>query len=89
MNSTPALTSTTPPFDDALIDQTLDKEESYHFDCKRLRDKLAKILETVVAFANSDGGTIALGLEDPDKGPARGVVPIVPGRECVELPIST
>lgn len=69
MSSTPS--STVPPFDDALIDEALDKEESYHFDCKRLRDKLTKILETVVAFANSDGGTIALGFEDPDKASGR------------------
>lgn len=60
-----------PPLDDALIDQALDAEESYVFDCKRLKDKLTKVLETVVAFANSDGGTIALGLEDPDKGQGR------------------
>ena len=41
------------------------------FDCKRLKDRLTKILETVVAFANSDGGVIALGLEDPDKAQGR------------------
>jgi len=60
-----------PPFDDALVDKALLEEESYTFDCKRLKDKLAKILETVVAFANSDGGVIALGLEDPDKAQGR------------------
>ena len=60
-----------PPLDDALVDKALLEEESYTFDCKRLRDKLAKILETVVAFANSDGGVIALGLEDPDKAQGR------------------
>lgn len=60
-----------PPFDDQLIDKALDEPESYTFDCKRLGDKLAKILETVVAFANSDGGVIALGLEDPEKARGR------------------
>ena len=61
----------TPPFDDALIDKALLEEESYTFDCKRLKDNLTKVLETVVAFANSDGGVIALGLEDPDKAQGR------------------
>jgi ATP-dependent DNA helicase RecG len=61
----------TPPLDDALVDKALLEEESFTFDCKRLKDKLAKILETVVAFANSDGGVIALGLEDPDKAQGR------------------
>ena len=60
-----------PPFDDALVDKALHEEESYTFDCKRLKDKLAKILETVVAFANSDGGVIGLGLEDPEKAHGR------------------
>jgi ATP-dependent DNA helicase RecG len=60
-----------PPFDDALVDKALLEEESYTFDCKRLKDRLTKILETVVAFANSDGGVIALGLEDPDKAQGR------------------
>ena len=60
-----------PPLDDALVDKALLEEESYSFDCKRLKAKLTKILETIVAFANSDGGVIALGLEDPDKGQGR------------------
>lgn len=60
-----------PPFDDAYIDTLLGLDESHEFDCKRLKDKLASIIETVVAFANSDGGTIALGLEDPDKAKGR------------------
>jgi len=69
--STPTPSQPTPPFDDALIDKALLEEESYTFDCKRLKGKLDKILETIVAFANSDGGVIALGLEDPDKGQGR------------------
>ena len=60
-----------PPFDDGLVDKALLEEESYTFDCKRIKDRLTKILETVVAFANSDGGVIALGLEDPDKAQGR------------------
>lgn len=61
----------TPPCDDALVDQLLGMDESYQFDCKRIKDKLNTAIETVVAFANSDGGIIALGLEDPDKGTGR------------------
>lgn len=61
---------TKPPIDDALIADLLSKPESVNFDCKRL-GKLDKILETIVAFANTQGGIIALGLEDPDKGNGR------------------
>jgi ATP-dependent DNA helicase RecG len=66
---------TTPPpvptFDDALIDRLLNCEEDYQFDCKRIKKDLSKLVETVVAFANSDGGTLAIGLEDPDKATGR------------------
>ncbi|MEI7881837.1 MAG: hypothetical protein WCI95_13310, partial [bacterium] len=51
-----------PLFDDALVDQLLGASENYLFDCKRIKDKLTSVVETVVAFANSDGGLIALGL---------------------------
>lgn len=60
-----------PPFDDELIDGALAREESFGFDCKRVKKDLTKILETIVAFANSEGGTIALGLEDPAKAVGR------------------
>ncbi|MCH7720550.1 MAG: putative DNA binding domain-containing protein [Planctomycetes bacterium] len=33
--------------------------------------KLTRALETIVAFANTDGGYLILGLEDPDKGEGR------------------
>lgn len=59
-----------PPFDDELIETFLQFPEGYGFDCKRL-GKLDRVIETVVAFANADGGTIALGLEDPDKADGR------------------
>jgi ATP-dependent DNA helicase RecG len=68
---TKAVESPQPLFDDALVDQLLGANESYNFDCKRIKDKLTSVVETVVAFANSDGGLIALGLEDPDKGKGR------------------
>lgn len=60
-----------PTFDDALIDRVLDHEEDYQFDCKRIKKDLSKLVETVVAFANSDGGTLAIGFEDPDKARGR------------------
>ena len=65
------MTTPLPAFDDALIDSVLEVPESYRFDCKRIRDKLTSVIETVVAFANADGGIIGLGLEDPGKGNGR------------------
>lgn len=58
------------PHDD-FVDQLLGLPESYKYDCKRVIGRIDKLLETVIAFANSDGGTIAVGLEDPDKGTGR------------------
>ncbi len=55
-----------PPKDDSLVKRLLERPESMKFECKRL-GKLDKILESVVALANTEGGMIALGLEDPDK----------------------
>lgn len=59
-----------PPLDDDLIEKFLGIPEGYSFDCKRL-GKLDRVLETVIAFANADGGTIAIGLEDPEKAKGR------------------
>lgn len=59
-----------PPLDDDLIENFLGIPEGYSFDCKRL-GKLDRVLETVIAFANADGGTIAIGLEDPEKAKGR------------------
>lgn len=61
----------TPRFDDGLVDKFLGLEESYRFECKRVKGGVNTILEAVVAFANSEGGTIALGFEDPDKAQGR------------------
>jgi ATP-dependent DNA helicase RecG len=60
-----------PRFDDELIDRLLDLPESLWYDCKRIKDKLGSIFETIVAFANSEGGSVVLGLEDPDKNTGR------------------
>ncbi len=49
-----------------LLQIILEKEESLIFECKR-PGKVDKLLESVVAFANTEGGIIAYGLEDPDK----------------------
>lgn len=58
---------TEPVKDDELIRRLLERPESLTFDCKRL-GKVDKVLETVVAFANTQGGIVALGFEDPEKG---------------------
>lgn len=57
--------------DDSVIERLLSLPESYIFDCKRITGKVDKLLETVIAFANADGGMIAIGMEDPDKGTGR------------------
>lgn len=53
--------------DTELIDILLEKNEWQTFDCKRALIKPSKLLETIAAFANSDGGMVVLGLEDPEK----------------------
>ncbi|MFA7253965.1 MAG: RNA-binding domain-containing protein [Patescibacteria group bacterium] len=53
--------------DDQFIKNLLEIKEWHSFECKRMAVQPAKLLETVVAFANTDGGIIALGLEDPKK----------------------
>lgn len=45
----------------------LDTQEWQTFECKRATIEPAKLLETVVAFANTEGGHIIIGLEDPLK----------------------
>lgn len=61
-----------PPFDDDLVDGVLAEPESHDLEFKRLgADKPTRTLESIDAFANSDGGIIGLGLEDPDKATGR------------------
>jgi predicted HTH transcriptional regulator len=58
------------PVDDKLIDQLLEIQESPTFETKRVGDNRRK-LETVVSFANSEGGFLVLGIEDPQKASGR------------------
>lgn len=50
-----------------LIDILLDSQEWNTFECKRASAKPVVLLETVVAFANTDGGVLVIGMEDPKK----------------------
>lgn len=61
-----------PPFDDDFVDRLLEIEESSHFEVKRIvGEKLTRALETIVAFANTDGGVLALGIDDIAKSTGR------------------
>lgn len=61
-----------PPLDDEFVDQLLELDESKQFEFKRIAGtKLTRALETIVAFANTDGGYLILGLEDPEKATGR------------------
>jgi len=55
--------------DQEFITLLLASKEWTSFECKRANIQPRKLLETIVAFANSNGGLIVLGLEDPDKAP--------------------
>jgi len=60
------------PNDDAFVEQLLAVEESTVFETKRVAgDKLTRVLESIVAFANTEGGFLVLGLEDEDKAKGR------------------
>ncbi len=61
---------TLPPMDDAFVDRLLAHPESRVFECKRV-GKVDRLLESVVAFANTDGGVLVLGLDDPDRAQGR------------------
>ncbi len=50
-----------------LLKIFLDTEEWQNFECKRAAVQPRRLLETVVAFANTDGGWLVIGLEDPTK----------------------
>ena len=50
-----------------LLQFFLEADEWQRFECKRAAIQPAKLLETVVAFSNADGGFIIIGVEDPKK----------------------
>lgn len=51
---------------DVLISKLLGQPESARLETKRVSGKMVgKALETICAFANTGGGTLALGVEDP------------------------
>ena len=50
-----------------LLANLLAKKEWMFFETKRILKKPSKLLETVVAFANTEWGALVLGVEDPDK----------------------
>jgi len=51
----------------ALLATLLAQPETTRFESKRVSGKMVgKALETICAFANTAGGTLALGLEDLD-----------------------
>lgn len=61
-----------PPFDDQFISELLKIDESNRFEVKRVAgEKLTRALETIVAFANTDGGFLVLGIEDAEKAIGR------------------
>jgi ATP-dependent DNA helicase RecG len=53
--------------DNEIIKIFLDTQEWQTFECKRAAIRPADLLETVIAFANSDGGYIVIGMDDPVK----------------------
>jgi len=60
------------PGNEALIERLCGMDESHEFEFKRVSGKMVhKALETIVAFANTDGGFLILGMEDFKK--AKGV----------------
>jgi ATP-dependent DNA helicase RecG len=59
-----------PPVDDELAEQIVANEESRTLEFKRVGN-VAKQLETIVAFANTEGGFLVLGVEDEKKARGR------------------
>lgn len=58
------------PGDDPRVANILNLSESPSFDCKRVGN-IDSALKTAVAFANGDGGVLAMGVEDPSKATGR------------------
>lgn len=61
-----------PPVDNEYVDELLAYAESNQFEVKRIvGSRLTRALETISVFANTNGGFLVLGLEDPTKGAGR------------------
>ena len=61
-----------PALSEAQVLAILEAKESPWLEFKRVSGKMvSKALETICAFANSDGGTLILGIADPRRLPAR------------------
>ncbi len=66
------MTAPTGPGAQQLADTIVARRESLHFETKRVSNKMvARALDTICAFANTEGGIIALGVEDFDKAVGR------------------
>lgn len=66
------MTTLAGPQAEALADQICARQESKKFETKRVSGKMVgKALETICAFANTEGGFLALGVEDADKAQGR------------------
>ncbi len=71
MSDRPTLPSQS-PLEDEFVDQLIELDEGQQFEFKRIvGHKLTRALESIVAFANSDGGYLILGLEDSKKASGR------------------
>jgi len=56
------------PGNEELIKRLCDMDESINIEFKRASGKMVhKALEAIVAFANTEGGFLVLGMEDPKK----------------------
>ena len=63
------------PNNEAIIQLLLDEpEETQFLEFKRIggASVVSKIIQTIVAFANTDGGNIILGIDDPEKTKLKG-----------------
>ncbi|MBK9955080.1 MAG: putative DNA binding domain-containing protein [Rhodocyclaceae bacterium] len=67
------MTNLTGPTAERLAELIVVRRESATFETKRVSGKMVgKALETVCAFANTEGGILVLGVEDYDKAKGRG-----------------
>ncbi len=68
MSTDARITEASPQLGERYVRHLLTLPESQTLETKRVSGKMvAKALETICAFANTRGGTLALGLEDPKK----------------------